>query len=126
MTGRPALTGRRRGRAAFRPSRRARSVDVEIERQARCRDQRGSLTHLFFSDDLHRAGPGPGDLLDLHRPHGRASPGRSSAQEPYGVWGGEMLIDGRVAEKRARGRPPANEPGPRLVVDEITGVPIVA
>ena len=28
------------------------SVDVEIDRQARCRDQRGSLTHLFFSDDL--------------------------------------------------------------------------
>ena len=47
-------------------------------------------------------------------------------QEPYGVWGGEMLIDGRiVAEKRGRGRPP-KVAGPRLVVDEITGVPIVA
>jgi hypothetical protein len=37
-----------------------------------------------------------------------------------------MLIDGRVvAEKRGRGRPP-KVPRARLVVDEITGVPIVA
>ena len=47
-------------------------------------------------------------------------------REPYGIWGGEMLIDGRVvAEKRGRGRPP-KVPRARLVVDEITGVPIVA
>jgi WhiB family redox-sensing transcriptional regulator len=46
--------------------------------------------------------------------------------EPYGVWGGELLIDGViVAEKRGRGRPP-KVPRPRVVVDEITGIPIVA
>ena len=85
------------------------SVDVEIDRQARCRDQRGSLTHLFFSDDL----------IELARARAICSictvrtaclARALEREEPYGVWGGEMLIDGRVAEKRPRGRPPADEP----------------
>ena len=100
------------------------SVDVEIEQHARCRDQRGSLTHLFFSDDL----------IELARARAICSicPVRTAClaralerEEPYGVWGGEVLISGHVAEKRAHGRPPRGG-RPRLVVDEITGVPIVA
>ena len=101
------------------------AADVAIDRQARCADQRASLTRLFFSEDL----------MELARaraicsicPVRVAVPRRAlDRQEPYGIWGGEMLIDGRVvAEKRGRGRPP-KVPRPRLVVDEITGVPIVA
>jgi hypothetical protein len=34
-----------------------------------------------------------------------------------------VLIDGRIAEKRPRGRPPRHG-RPRLVVDEITGVAV--
>ena len=100
-------------------------ADVAIDRQARCRDQRATLTRLFFSEDL----------MELARARAICStcPVRVACldralvrREPYGVWGGEMLIDGRVvAEKRGRGRPP-KVPRARLVVDEITGVPIVA
>lgn len=33
--------------------------------------------------------------------------------EPWGVWGGEVLVDGRiVAMKRGRGRPPKAAPTP--------------
>lgn len=100
-------------------------VDVEIDQRARCSDRRGSLTHLFFSDDtveLARARAICSACavreLCLHRARSRS--------EPYGIWGGELLIDGVVvADKRGRGRP-RNVPRPRLVVDEITGVPIVA
>jgi hypothetical protein len=101
------------------------AADVAVDRQARCRDPRASLTPLFFSEDL----------MELARARAICStcPVRVACldralarQEPYGVWGGEILIDGRVvAEKRGRGRPPKITP-PRLVVDEITGVPIVA
>lgn len=39
--------------------------------------------------------------------------------EPYGVWGGELVVEGvAVAIKRGRGRPPKN-PRPVLVDDEV-------
>jgi Transcription factor WhiB/Papain family cysteine protease len=101
------------------------SVDGEIDARARCADPRASLTHLFFSEEpmeLARAraicSACTVRTLCLSRAVER--------REPYGVWGGELLIDGIVvADKRGRGRPP-KVPRPRLVVDEITGVPIVA
>ncbi|MET0459501.1 MAG: WhiB family transcriptional regulator [Ilumatobacteraceae bacterium] len=101
------------------------AADVAIDRHARCRDQRASLTPLFFSEDL----------IELARARAICSTcpvrvpclDRALARhEPCGVWGGEIVVDGRVvAEKRGRGRPP-KVPRARLVVDEITGVPIVA
>ena len=99
--------------------------DLEIDQLARCSDPRGSLTPLFFSEDLIELARARAICSTctvrpacLHRALQR--------REPYGVWGGEMLIDGRVVEtKRGRGRPPKVARS-RLVVDEITGVPIVA
>ena len=39
--------------------------------------------------------------------------------EVYGVWGGELVVDGViVAVKRGRGRPPKH-PRPPIVVDEV-------
>lgn len=98
------------------------SVDTADERvgssYARCADGNGTLTHLFFSDDefdiarakaiCSRCGLAPeclGGALD------RA--------EPYGVWGGELLVDGVIVSvKRGRGRPPKTPRAP-LVVDEV-------
>jgi WhiB family redox-sensing transcriptional regulator len=85
---------------------------------ARCADGNGTLTHLFFSDDefdiarakaiCGRCGLAP-DCLE--RALERA--------EAYGVWGGQLVIDGVVvAVKRGRGRPP-KQPRPPLVVDEV-------
>jgi WhiB family redox-sensing transcriptional regulator len=85
---------------------------------ARCADGNGTLTHLFFSDDefdLARAkaicgkcGLAPNCLSDA-----------LDRAEPYGVWGGQLLIEGVIVEmKRGRGRPPKNPRQP-LVVDEV-------
>jgi WhiB family redox-sensing transcriptional regulator len=85
---------------------------------ARCADGNGTLTHLFFSDDefdlarakaiCGRCGLAPnclGDALDR--------------VEPYGVWGGQLVIEGVVmAFKRGRGRPPKN-PRPQVIVEEV-------
>ena len=39
--------------------------------------------------------------------------------EPWGVWGGELIENGRiVVNKRPRGRPPKN-PRPAVVIDEV-------
>ena len=85
---------------------------------ARCADGNGTLTHLFFSDDefdiarakaiCSKCGLAPTCLSDaLER------------AEPYGVWGGQLLVEGVVvAVKRGRGRPP-KVPRPTLVVDEV-------
>ena len=85
---------------------------------ARCADGNGTLTHLFFSDDefdIARAKAICGkcgladDCLD----------GALDRAEPYGVWGGQLLVEGVVvAIKRGRGRPPQH-PKPVLVVDEV-------
>ena len=45
--------------------------------------------------------------------------GALSRQEPAGVWGGELIENGRiVVNKRPRGRPPKH-PRPVVVVDEV-------
>ncbi len=84
---------------------------------ARCADGNGTLTPLFFSDhvlDIARAKaicakcalaePCLGDAIER--------------EEPWGVWGGELLSGGRiVANKRPGGRPP-KRPRPPVFVDE--------
>lgn len=84
----------------------------------RCADGNGTLTHLFFAEDetsIARAKAICGKC-------GLASACLQRAldtEEPYGVWGGQLVIDGAiVARKRGRGRPPKN-PRPPLVVDEV-------
>jgi WhiB family transcriptional regulator, redox-sensing transcriptional regulator len=74
--------------------------------QAACRDPDGSLSRLFFSDELH----------DIARAKTicAACPvltpcleGALERREPWGVWGGQLFLNGRIlASKRRRGRPP--------------------
>lgn len=89
-----------------------------IKRFARCSDQRGVYSSLFFSDepiDIARAQAICARCVA--RPHCLA--GALARQEPCGVWGGEIFVDGvPVQEKRRRGRPP-RVPRPPLVVSEI-------
>ena len=87
-------------------------------RAARCGDGNGTLTHLFFSDDL----------LDIARAKAICRKctqaavclgGALERVEPWGVWGGELLSNGEIiVNKRPRGRPPKH-PRPELVVDEV-------
>ena len=84
----------------------------------RCADGHGTLTHLFFSDDE----------FDIARAKAICSKcglaetclsGALERAEVYGVWGGELVVDGViVAVKRGRGRPPKH-PRPPIVVDEV-------
>lgn len=86
--------------------------------KARCRDGNGTLTHLFFSEEL----------IDIARAKAICSKCAVSAPclsealeraEPWGVWGGQLLANGRiVVNKRSRGRPPKH-PRPALAVDEV-------
>ena len=52
--------------------------------------------------------------------------GAMEREEPWGVWGGELLLNGRiVTSKRACGRPP-KRPRPPMVIDEMGIVESVA
>lgn len=84
---------------------------------ARCGDGHGTLTPLFFSDEL----------VDIARAkaicarctlRGPCLSGALERLEPWGVWGGELLENGRIVrDKKPRGRP-AVLPRPTLVIDE--------
>jgi WhiB family transcriptional regulator, redox-sensing transcriptional regulator len=83
----------------------------------RCADGHGTLSALFFSDDV----------IDIARAKAICSKcalapscleGALERAEPWGVWGGELIDTGRiVVHKRPRGRPPKH-PRPQLGVDE--------
>ena len=73
--------------------------------QAACRDPSGSLSGLFFSDELHdiaRAKQVCADCPVL----ALCLEGALERREPWGVWGGELFLAGVVIpRKRPRGRP---------------------
>jgi WhiB family redox-sensing transcriptional regulator len=86
--------------------------------QARCADGHGTLTHLFFSDiplDTARA-KAICSRCTLAAGCLEAAIDRS---EPWGVWGGELIENGRIVlNKRPRGRPPKH-PRPVVVIEEV-------
>lgn len=75
-------------------------------RQARCNIGTGALLDLFFSEQL--------DDIALAKAFCQECPvrrpclqGALARREPWGVWGGELIAQGKVlAQKRKRGRPP--------------------
>lgn len=91
---------------------------MDTARFARCSDGRGSFLHLFFSDEpIELARAQAFCLRCMLREECLA--GALEREEPYGVWGGEILIEGKVvAERRLRGRPPKT-PRPRIIVPEV-------
>ena len=82
------------------------------------------VVHAVLLREPRRHHPGQGDLRQVHG--ARAVPQRAlERHEPYGVWGGEFLYEGAiVTHKRGRGRPPRLRCRP--LVDEVTGMPVVA
>ena len=74
--------------------------------EARCADSSSALVDLFFSeqiDDILRA-----KAFCVECPVRQPCLASAVARrEPWGVWGGELLVNGKViANKRKRGRPP--------------------
>lgn len=77
---------------------------------ALCNDGTGALLELFFSEQL--------DDIATAKAFCGACPvrepclsGALARREPWGVWGGELISNGRIlAQKRKRGRPPKLQP----------------
>lgn len=98
-------------------------TSVSTRPVARCADGNGTLTPLFFSDHV----------LDIARAKAICAKcaltescldDAIEREEPWGVWGGELLSGGRiVANKRPGGRPP-KRPRPPVIVDEFGVVEI--
>ncbi len=92
---------------------------------ARCADGHGTLSALFFSDnviDIARAKA----MCGLCPLQVECLASALEREEPWGVWGGELLSGGRIiANKRPCGRPPKH-PRPEMVIDELgpVGVPV--
>ena len=86
--------------------------------RARCSDGEGGLAHLFFSDharELARAKA----ICSRCRLAEDCLEGALQRGEYYGVWGGQLLMEGVIVEDRPRrGRPP-KEQREMLVVDEV-------
>jgi WhiB family redox-sensing transcriptional regulator len=84
----------------------------------RCNDNAGTMTHLFFSDKIHHISRAKAicakcavatECLDA----------AERRRERWGVWGGELIENGRIVRnKRGRGRPPKH-PRPEVLVDEV-------
>jgi WhiB family redox-sensing transcriptional regulator len=87
---------------------------------ARCNDGAGQLNGLFFSDELqdiarakHICATCPALIPCLE--------GALERREPWGVWGGQLFLNGKIlANKRRRGRPP-KQPRPE---DQLPDIPI--
>jgi WhiB family redox-sensing transcriptional regulator len=87
---------------------------------ARCNDGSGRLAELFFSEELqdiarakHICATCPARIPCLE--------GALERREPWGVWGGQLFMNGKIlTTKRRRGRPP-KRPRPE---DEMPDVPI--
>ncbi len=108
--------------------RRTGDIDESLEARApiaRCADGNGTMNGLFFSDnvvDIARAKA----MCALCPLRIECLAGAIEREEPWGVWGGELLSGGRiVTNKRPCGRPPKH-PRPEVVYDEMGPVAIPA
>jgi WhiB family redox-sensing transcriptional regulator len=74
--------------------------------EARCNDQAGTMTGLFFSEELQDIARAK-QLCALCPVMAQCLEGALERREPWGVWGGQLLLNGKVLQsKRRRGRPP--------------------
>jgi len=89
---------------------------------ANCHTSDGSGIDLFFSDDLRDIASAK--MICATCPAlARCLQGALERREPWGVWGGQLFLNGKIIEKRRRrGRPPKT-PRPE---DQLPDVPIPA
>lgn len=99
----------------------AEEVTADVRSSAACNDG-AAMVDLFFSEDLHDIARAKHlcSTCPVRRP---CLEGALDRQEPCGVWGGELFVNGHVlAHKRRRGRPPKHRAAEVMVID---GVDIV-
>jgi WhiB family transcriptional regulator, redox-sensing transcriptional regulator len=80
---------------------------------ARCRDRSGATIRLFFSDKPSEIAVAKSVCAGCQY-RSRCLEGALERGEACGVWGGELIANGKIiAHKRGRGRPPKN-PRPEI------------
>ena len=101
------------------------STATVIARRARCADPDSSYSHLFFSEDPINVARAKA-MCSVCTVRQLCLTTALQRQEAYGVWGGELIVDGEIKlDIPRRGRPRKVS---RILgnVDEVTGQPIVA
>jgi WhiB family transcriptional regulator, redox-sensing transcriptional regulator len=87
---------------------------------ARCNDGAGTMSGLFFSEELQDIARAK-QICAMCPVIAECLEGALERREPWGVWGGQLFLNGKVlASKRRRGRPP-KVPRPE---DELPDVPV--
>ena len=77
---------------------------------ARCNGGDGAMTELFFSEQIDDIAAAKAFCLECPVKE-TCLEGAQMRREPWGVWGGELFVNGKiVAQKRKRGRPPKVRP----------------
>lgn len=96
------------------------SQDELVLSPLRCSDGNGTLSYLFFSEeyvDVQRAKA----ICSKCSTRSECLASALERSEPWGVWGGELLEDGRICEtKRPRGRPVTKS----VAIQRVEEVPI--
>ena len=77
---------------------------------ARCNTSDGAMTELFFSEQIDDIAAAKA-FCQACEVRDTCLAGAQLRREPWGVWGGELFVNGKiVAQKRKRGRPPKIRP----------------
>ena len=85
---------------------------------ARCNDAAGTMSALFFSEELQDIALAK-ELCSKCPVLVPCLEGAIERREPWGVWGGQLFLNGKIlASKRRRGRPPKT-PRPEDQLPEI-------
>jgi WhiB family redox-sensing transcriptional regulator len=73
---------------------------------ARCNDLAGTMSGLFFSEELQDISMAK-QICARCPVMAQCLEGAIDRREPWGVWGGQLMLNGKVLQsKRRRGRPP--------------------
>jgi WhiB family redox-sensing transcriptional regulator len=105
-----------------------RDATFDLHALAACNDGTGAWTDVFFSEDLYDIARAK-HVCKTCSVQAECLAGAFERREPWGVWGGELFMNGHiVAQKRRRGRPPKNRPAETIWIDgeEVVVVPATA
>lgn len=87
---------------------------------ARCNDLAGTMSGLFFSEELQDISMAK-QICARCPVMAECLEGAIDRREPWGVWGGQLMLNGKVLQsKRRRGRPPKVA----RVEDQLPDVPV--
>ena len=103
-------------------------AEFDLHALAACNDGTGEWTAVFFSEDLYDIARAK-HVCKSCPVQDECLAGALERREPWGVWGGELFMNGHVvAQKRRRGRPPKNRPAEVIWIDgeEVVVVPATA